>query len=367
MTVERFLYKDVKVRPFISTLALKYIGVVIFCLYHIAMCLRLENAFNQLEDFATEQAIIEWFLNIISYIGPLSLPLVFIWIISHINGFEDRALRTLIFYGIAGILFYIAEVLTIRFYLIPKVNQITMTYIGFEIDYAILSEIAGYYSNFNVFLDLFLCTCIYYFAVTKPKRIKTKKGMIFFRLCVLIPITYIITSFIISGLLTKSKVDFSNNFYIGCLIPNKKPVLFIMFSLVVLFVALREKIYNHFHQKNSDTESSETVLTYEEYKKTNRYVINYSLSVSITLCFCALLDTLIALIPGASDFGFGNSLSLMLAIPFLLLHDFTKKPLKKYSMIYTGLIYGVTGLILVVLYLTLAAQFINSIKSIFTS
>lgn len=78
MTVERFLYKDVKVRPFISTLALKYIGVVIFCLYHISMCLRLENAFNQLADFATEQAIIEGVLNAISYIGPLSLPLVFI-------------------------------------------------------------------------------------------------------------------------------------------------------------------------------------------------------------------------------------------------------------------------------------------------
>lgn len=366
MTAERFLYKDLKVRPFISTLAIKYIAVVIFCLYQLSMCLRLELAMNQIDDFKTEQAILECFLKIFTHIGELSLSLVLVWIVSHINGFEDRALRMLLFYGTIGILFYVGEVLSIHYYFIPKVNQIANTYIGFELDYEMLSEIAGYFSNFNVFLDMFLCTCIYYFSIAKPKRIKTKRGMIFFRLCVIFPIAYIIASFTMSGLLTQAQVEFSNNYFIGCLIPNKKPVLFIMFSLVVLFVTLREKVYNRIHRNMSADDSNENILTYEEYKMTNRYVINYSVIVSLILCVCAVADTLIGLAPGAGDFGFGKSLSLMLAIPFILLHDFTKKPLKKTSFIYTGLIYGVTGVILVVLYLSLAAEVVNQIKMLFS-
>lgn len=363
MTAERLLYREVKVRPFISTLALKYIAVVIFCLYQLSMCLRLQIAFNQLDDFATEQAILEKVLSVFTRIGEISLPLVLVWIVSQINGFEDRAPKMVIFYGAVGILFYVAEVLSIHFYIIPKINQITNTYVGFELDYEMLSEIIGHFSNFNVFLDMFLCSCIYYFAISKPKKIKSKGGIIAFRLCVLLPLAYIITAFVISGLLNKSKLDFSSNYFIGCLIPNKKPVLFIMFCIVVLFIKFREKIYNNFHKQKEEDEQTNISLTYEEYKKTNRYCINYSLVVSIILCICSCIDTLIGMIEGASDFGFGNSLSLMIAVPFLLLHDFTKKPLRKTSSLWTGLIYAVTGLILVTLYLCLAAEIVNQIKA----
>lgn len=143
-----------------------------------------------------------------------------------------------------------------------------------------------------------------------------------------------------------------------------------MFSLVVLFVAFRERIYNFIHKNKSNEENKDGLenkaLTYEEYKKTNRYCINYSIVVSLILVFCSVSNTLIAKIPGASDFGFSNSLSLMYAIPFLLLHDFTARPLKKYSSLWTGVIYGATGMILVVLYLCMAGQIVNFLKTMFS-
>lgn len=369
MTKERVLYGEIKVRPFISTLALKYISVAIFCLYHISAVLRLELMLNQLDDFKTEEAIIDGFLNVLMYIGNIGLPLVLIWIVSLINGFEDRAFKMVLFYGAVGILFYIGEVLSIKYYLLPKVNEITNNYIGIQLDEDIMLEVVSHFSNFNVFLDMFLCSCIYFFGASKPKRIKTKKGMIIFRSCVILPIAYIIAAFVIDGLLEMAELPFSSNIYIGCLIPNRKPVLFIMFSLVVLFMVFRERIYNYIHRNKSNetTENGEQkpVLSYEEYKKTNRYCINYSLVVSLILSVCAIADTLIGKIEGAKNFGFGDSMSLMLAIPFLLLHDFTAKPLKKYSSLWTGVIYGATGMILVVLYLSMAGQLVNSLKNMF--
>lgn len=370
MTKERFLYGEIKVRPFISTLALKYISVAIFCLYQIAMCLRLNLAYNQIDDFQTEEAIIDGFLKVITEVGQIGLPLVLIWIVSLINGFEDRAFKMVLFYGIIATLFYIGEIISIKFYVVPKINEIMNNHVQFELEEDLILEIIAHFSNFNVFLDMFLCSCIYYFAVSKPKRIKTKKGMIIFRLCVILPLAYIITAFVISGLLNNGGLDFSSNIYFGCLIPSKDPVLFFMFSLVVLFVAFRERIYNFIHRNKSNEENKDGLenktLTYEEYKKTNRYCINYSIVVSLILVFCSVSNTLIAKIPGASDFGFSNSLSLMYAIPFLLLHDFTARPLKKYSSLWTGVIYGATGMILVVLYLCMAGQIVNFLKTMFS-
>lgn len=183
MTKERFLYGEIKVRPFISTLALKYISVAIFCLYQIAMCLRLNLAYNQIDDFQTEEAIIDGFLKVITEVGQIGLPLVLIWIVSLINGFEDRAFKMVLFYGIIATLFYIGEIISIKFYVVPKINEIMNNHVQFELEEDLILEIIAHFSNFNVFLDVPLFLYLLFCCIETKKNQDKKRNDHFPSLC----------------------------------------------------------------------------------------------------------------------------------------------------------------------------------------
>ena len=219
---------------------------------------------------------------------------------------------------------------------------------GFVLDPELIQVAGGYFSNFNVFIDLFLCCSICYFAIGRPKRIKSRSGRILFRLCILFPLAYIVASFVLGGLIKNGVL--SVNIYTGALLPRRGLVNFFVFGAMMAFVACREPLYHRFHRGG---------IAYAEYEKTNRYCINYSIVASLIFIVFSVADTLLGRIAGASAFGVGNSLSLIFAVPFLLLHDFTAKPEKRIWSVLIAPIYAFSYLILFVMYLSLFSEILK--------
>lgn len=352
---EKFIYSEIKYKPFLSILALKYISVVVFCLGLIASVLKVQLYLNKSSDFEFETNVINFILNILKYVGKAGLPLMVIWLISQVISFKDSALKMVIIYGVTAIVFYLAEILIVINYIIPNANRILESYIGVEIPKEIWIGVSGYASNLNVFIDMFLCSLIYLFTMTLPKKIKTKKGKILFRSCAIFPALYILIAFIVSGLETfgvESMYVFMN-LYVGSLLPSKNIMVFVIFIMILIYIKIRQKIYNKFNHHG---------MTYEEYEKTNRYSFNYSIIASIIIAFGVGVDSLISLIPYSDYFGFGNSLTFLIAIPFLLVHNLTTKPTRKISMIWTGFIYAFSYIILAAVSISIASQVSNSIN-----
>lgn len=352
MNVQKLLFKETKYRPVLNTLALKYIAVVILCLSQLAICLRINLEISRNDVlFVNEINILRVILNLLINLNKLSLPLMIAWMVSQISGFKDNSIRMVIFYGLLSILFYVGEILFFLYYLIPTINYLTDQLLGFTIPKEYILSIGSYFSSLNVFIDLFLCALIYLFLFYTPKKIRSKKGIIVFRSLSSIPILYIVISFIFNILINYGYIV--TNIYTKALFPSKGLINYFIFITMMLYLLFRERIFNKVN-KNKE-------FKYEDYKKTNRYVINYSIVACLIFIFYSLLDTLIGLIPTISSLGFGNSLSLLFAIPFLLIHDFTAKPINKISVIFVGPIYGVTYLVLISVYISMISSYIGKI------
>lgn len=108
-------------------------------------------------------------------------------------------------------------------------------------------------------------------------------------------------------------------------------------------------------------------VTYAEYEKTNRYLLNYSIVASLIFIMFPVADTLFGLIPGATSYGIGNSLTLMIAVPFILLHDFTAKPGSRIWSVLIAPIYAFMYLVLFVMYLNLFSSILKIILEMFSA
>ncbi|MGN0818486.1 MAG: hypothetical protein ACI4L9_05905 [Candidatus Coproplasma sp.] len=315
MSRDKLLYGEVKYKPEFSYVLIKYVAIFSIVAAQIAVFLMLESSIfgNSFSEFTMNTA------RFVQQLGRLTMPLLFLWMCSYVFSFKYKTFKMFIFYGIVTVVFYVCEILLIIYRVIPFIDYMTEYYIGFSFGKEMLLAIAGYLSNFNVFLDLFLCCGIYYFSISTPKRIKTRKGLIIFRCCAIIPALYIVTAIILGGLMKMGVV--SANFYAVAFFPRKRVVNYMIFGSLLLFIKFREKLFNKFGPKN---------LTFIEYEKTNRCSANFSIMASVIFAIIAGVDTLLGLIPNASHFGIGNSLTLMLAIPFILLHDFGRRPKNKF-------------------------------------
>lgn len=342
-------YRDFKRRPPLTPLAIKYIAVVVFCVSHLCTCLYISLAYNKTDLFAFETDLMVNVLKFISKVGKISVPLMLSWMLAQVLSSKENVWKLVIFYGAASILFYIGENLFLIYYFVPRVQEITTTIISVPLPKDIILSACSMISNLNVFLDLFLCSAVYFFAMYTPKRIKSKAWLIIFRCCTALSLAYILTAFIIEGL-QGNGVIYIDNVYILSLLPSKGVINFVIFGLMMTFTIIRKSLYNKLNRSE---------VTYEEYEKTNRYVINYSIVASLIFAISAGIDSLLGLVPSLSAMGFGNNIYVLFAIPFLLLHDFTAKPKTKYSVLFTGPIYAVTFITVFAVYLSLVSSIIN--------
>ncbi len=332
-----FFFSEIKYSPRLSSVAIKYIALFFMTLSQIALFVQLKIEFSA--GFGQYEGVLDA-LDFVKDLGRISMPLLLIAMTSSIVGKRDREIPKAVIQNAAfTLIFYGAELLVIAFYIIPTVNDLIENYTGIITDSSsIVTEYLGEFASINIFIDLFLCSSIYFFLCYEP-RFKGKK-LIAFRCLASVPIIYILVCFVINGL-AKSKIIFLN-VYVGALLPHKKIVVYFFFGCILIYNRLRSRIYE---KRNRLSER-----TYEQYRESNRGALNYSLVLSILLGLLSLIDFAFSFIPGITDWGIGKSTFMFLGIPFLLLFDNRRKPKFSKAGKLVPLYYLVNYLILFLLY-----------------
>lgn len=190
----------------------------------------------------------------------------------------------------------------------------------------------GGYVDINVFADLFAFVMFHFFINYMPHRTKIFEGkrIIIFRLLSLIPVIYIIASYIFKILDGLNIYAFP--FYAYPFLTTKSPLVFMIFASISLWIKNREKIYVSFGATRQE---------YRQFLKTNRNSLSFSLQLSLLIVLFSIIDFVVFLIlflaliiSGAGDadyiikmitlLGGGQCFALQLTIPFILLYSYTR-------------------------------------------
>lgn len=328
---------DIKFRGPLSYRHFKIIGWICIAVSQVGMLMTMGSRMDPImaEQFAGP-------LFIIRFIGGLALPFLlfanFAIILNAREGYKKLLIKYAALIAGIGLVFLI-------FYL--RYLKGTLALIGGEeLTPERLMEIleGGSYSGFfafNIFVDLFLCTLFMFFLNYKPKCLKGK-ALLCFRLLALLPLIYEIASIVLK--IRAGQGLFTMPVWMYPLLTTKPPLAFIMFTIVGLILKRRERRY--FREGGSEE-------GYNAFWQTNANSWHFSLFTSIVVFITALLDIITyffmtvflstywvdvstatdAEIAAAVDkttqlvdhLAIGDSINMLLLIPFLLLFSYTRK------------------------------------------
>ena len=140
-------------------------------------------------------------LTIFDFIGSLSTPFFIIASFGLVLSGTKSHKNFLMMYGAAFLGLGLALCLFYGRYIESLFNQIGVEHDSYEFVEAFL----GSKAQINVFSDLFMFVLFHFFMNYNPKKIFVEKKTIIFRLFALLPLIYIITSYVL-------KILFVNNF-----------------------------------------------------------------------------------------------------------------------------------------------------------
>ena len=196
--------------------------------------------------------------------------------------------------------------------------------------------------TFNIFIDLLLCTLLFFFMTYEPKKVFTGKKIILFRLLVLIPIALEIVGIIIKYCLVTNKLTIPS--YIFFLLPSKPPLIFLAFVVIVFALKIGAAKFKKHHPEEENL--------YQEHISTNAHSLKTSIIISTIFLVMAILDFVVMIIImmrayvmacaateveeeieliATSNFnswlsiGFGGAVSLLPVIPIVMFFDYKKE------------------------------------------
>ena len=195
---------------------------------------------------------------------------------------------------------------------------------------------------FNVFLDLFLCTCVMFFLNYKPTKYFVGDKLKWFRCLALLPVVYELVC-----LCLKLQANL-NGFYVPIsffpFLPSKPPMMFFVLCAMIVYVTVHEKRF---------CKAGRTHEEHEQYLSTNRNSWQFAKFAALACLLAGIIDLLFAYIgimvdtggepfalAAASDgsrrvwvfsiinrylnAGFGGSVDLVFFAPIMLLFNYAK-------------------------------------------
>lgn len=253
--------------------------------------------------------------DVLSWLKQASLPLILVSAFCIILKTEQAIKPIVIAYAVGAVSIYFGTLFVFVHYIVPLFHLVYPDMNGAEIfsyaDQEIVKD-AGALVNYNVFLDLLLCTLFYFFLNYKPKKLKGRKLLVF-RWCAVLPVVYVVASIILFGLHNLGVIQFTVAGLAALVC--RAPAVYVVFFALTAFLKYRKRLYEMY---SSNTEQ------YEKYLYSRRNSLHFSLFCSLMLAVVSLIDFLLSLIPGATCFSIGNSYMLFLAIPFVLLMSYTR-------------------------------------------
>lgn len=192
----------------------------------------------------------------------------------------------------------------------------------------------GGFVDFNLFIDLFLCTLFLYFLMHNPRRVFVGNKRYVFRAFALLPIAYELTSLILKMLGSLGVISIHPILF--PFLTTKPPVTFLLFVVLSIYIKRREHIFR---------KAGKTHEEYEAFLKTRTNSFQFSRYLSIMILVAVFVDLVFfltsMLIVGGStgaetneeltricnaliSCGIGKSLTLVFTIPVVLLFSYTR-------------------------------------------
>ncbi len=200
--------------------------------------------------------------------------------------------------------------------------------------------------SFNIYLDQLLCLLMCFFFCTRPKWVNNKFKLFVFRSLGLLPIAYVIATFVLNGLTRSGEMP--PKILILCLFPSKAlPHYVFIFSILVAFRRHRRRPLPYDGPCKFSPDGKKwlrpTTLIYETADEAASRALDTATYLSIWLLFLAGVDFFLGSLSFASNWGFGKSYYALFAIPFLFFFDANKPVLKKeyngFSLMYMFVIF----------------------------
>ena len=337
---DRTLENDIKYSGPLTYRYLRILGWLFLIIVQIGTVTKLNT---RLVPGSVDQ--IGWIVDTADFFSALPLPLFLLANFAIIFQKKGGTWKNLlIFYGGVALLLYAVGNIVVIHYVYGFVNAFG------HIDFQFLAQIIGvaFFSMgnsglvFNIFIDLFLCSLLYFFLNYEPKAKCFKDKKIYlFRALAILPIAYEIVSIVIKYQCAVGNILIP--FYFFFLLTSKPPLMFVAFLALVIILKLEElRVRKH----NPDKEFI------KEHRKTNAHSLRFSITIAIVFFVAGLVDLFVYLgisvfetarlsgteasqeaiaeavkeaINIATLMGFGKAVVLMLVAPLALLFSYTKK------------------------------------------
>ena len=258
------------------------------------------------------------FVNVLEILSIFALPLFLTSNFCLIMSSKRNIKNFLIFYSAFALLIYLAIILIHYRYIGGFANIISDgdAEMANGIANTITNIFFGKVINYNIFVDLSLFSFFYFFFFYKPKKIKTRKSLITFRLFSLLPVSIAIVSSVLYAMHFLGSI----NLPVAALaiMPCRSFTIYAIFFILSIVIKIRQYRFS----KLGGTE-----IEYEEYLKSNRNSLEVSVIASIIIFAISLIDfILLFTIPEVILLGIGVNFYFVFIIPFVLLLSYTRKP-----------------------------------------
>lgn len=330
---DRTLENDIKFRGVLSYRYVRILAWVFLILIQIGMVVKF-----QIKIKPESAAQLQGYVDFASFISEIPLALFLLANFAFIFQSRHNWRGLLIFYGGIALGLYIVANTVILHYGFG----IAQTFFG-KTDFmalsraygVILSNIGNIGYIFNIFIDLFLCSLIFFFMFYTPKGgFKNNTRMLIFRLFVLLPILYEVGAIIIK--FNTITGNYQIPFFLFFLLTSKPPLMFVAF----LFIVFGAKYFEYRRVKRHSEQFA------AEHAKTNAHSLKFSILISSAFFVAGILDLFaflffavgIAKMQGwttdaqiqqamlmSQALGFGNSLTLIIIIPVVMFFSYNKK------------------------------------------
>lgn len=337
---DRTLANDIKYSPPLSYRYLRIIAWVLLAFSQCALVIKFNMKINSLStDYV--QGAYRFFSVFANFPLPLFLIANFAYILQHRNKLK----HLIIFYtGLCTVVYLAATFVTIHYFygfassfeMGLSLNQVC-NLVG-----AIFMSLGQSGSVFNIFIDLLLCSLIYFFINYNPKKYFKGNKLIIFRLFFLIPVAWEIFAITYKSLFITQNID--NYFmnlpsYLFFLFPSKPPMMFFAFVTIVFFLK-----YTDIRRKKRHLDDDEF---HKEHLKTNAHAFLISIAMIVVFAIFAVLDLIVCTlvssiyyemnysgygsegiayaIQDANMLGFGKTMLVLFIVPIFLLFSYTKE------------------------------------------
>ena len=279
--------------------------------------------------------------DVMGTIGSFALPLFlmanFAFILQKKNDFK----KLLFFYAGVALLMYLAALVLVTHYFF-RISYLmsagTLDFWQFSCTMGkLFTDQGSTFYVFNIFIDLLLCSLMYYFLFYNPKKHFQGKKISLFRLMILIPLLYEIGGIILKYLISVGGLRIT--YFLFFALPAKPPFMVLAFFIIIFVMKLQKMSFLKRHQSEE---------LYDDHFNTNANSLKVSITMSWSFLLCGILDFLTLLVFAliyaynrASDpemyellimtgfyygtgLGFGSATILIFMAPLALLFSYSK-------------------------------------------